>query len=193
MSITVTYKRTRGLYISFVRQFFCRTVGVYLAFQTAVTTVVCLCCALVISQLYRFFSNHEVVDTWYQLFVTLPIAMLAAPPLIKLSKHIMKFKRDYSRWMHESSSDRYVEETDAEVIIDDTGIGFVDRKGEPQRLNWEDMTFGIAMKDFYVFMGEGELLAGIPKDAVDAELGEYLMNKIRTIKGNGRIAAARGQ
>ena len=49
------------------------------------------------------------------------------------------------------------------------------------------------MKDFYVFMGEGELLAGIPKDAVDAELGEYLMNKIRTIKGNGRIAAARGQ
>ncbi len=136
---------------------------VYLVFQTAVTTVVCLCCALVISQLYRFFSNHGVVDTWHQLFVTLPIAMLAAPSLIKLSKHIMKFKRDYSRWMQELSSAGYGEETDAEVIIDDTGISFVDRKGEPQKLNWVDMIFGIAMKDFYVFMGMVSCLSAYPK------------------------------
>ena len=72
MSITVTYKRTRGLYISFVRQFFCRTVGVYLVFQTAVTTVVCLCCALVISQLYRFFSKAS-----YPNYITL---MPKSPP-----------------------------------------------------------------------------------------------------------------
>lgn len=185
----MTYKRTRELYISFARQFFCRTVCVYLVFHAAVTAVVCLCCALVIAQLYRFFSNHGVADTWYQLFVTLPIAMLAAPSLIKLSKHIMKFKRDYSRWMQELYLDGYDEETDAEVIIDDTGISFVNRKGVPQKLNWVDMTFGIAMKDFYVFMGDGELLVGIPKDAVGAELGEYLMNIIRRTKGKGRIGA----
>lgn len=189
MNTTVTYKRTKLQYISLVRQFFFRAVVKYLVIEAAVAAVVCLCCASVIFKLYRFFSNHGVVDTWYQLFVTLPIAMLAAPSLIKLFKHIMKSKRDYSRCMRESSSARYVEETDVDVKIDDMGIGFVNRNGEWQRLNWEDMTFGIAMKDFYVFRDGEEVFAVIPKDAVDAELGEYLMNIIRRTKGKGRIGA----
>ncbi len=44
------------------------------------------------------------------------------------------------------------------------------------------MTVGFATKDFYAFLSERPMLIGMPKYAIDAELGEYLKNKMKMIK-----------
>jgi hypothetical protein len=130
----------------------------------------------VIIQLYGFFSGAGVVDLWYHLFVTLPIALLAAIGLIKLVKRVIKVKYEYTR-VYESCPIHDDKEVDTEVKIDDDGIGLGKNK-----VQWDEMTVGLATKDFYAFLSARPVLIGIPKYAVDAELGEYLKNKMRVIK-----------
>lgn len=180
MSAIVIYKRTRKLYSSFVRQFFWRGVAIYLMLQTVVVAVVCWICALMILQLSRFFSANGVADIWYHLFVTLPIALLPAPGLIRLVRLVFKFKHDYTR-MYESCPYHRDEEIDAEIKIDNDGIDLGKKKEE-----WKEMTLGFATKDFYVFLTKSHAIIGIPKYAVDVKLGKYLMNKMQNIKERWR-------
>jgi hypothetical protein len=130
----------------------------------------------VIIQLYGFFSDNGVVDLWYHIFVTLPIALLAAIGLIKLVKRVIKVKHEYTR-VYESCPIEADNEIDVEVKIDDDGIGLSKNK-----VQWDEMTVGLATKDFYAFLSARPVLIGIPKYAVDAGLGEYLKNKMRVIK-----------
>ena len=67
--------------------------------------------------------------------------------------------------------------TYVEVKIDDDGIGL-----GKEKVRWDEMTLGLATKDFYAFLSARPVLVGIPKYAVDAELGEYLKNKMMVIK-----------
>ena len=129
-----------------------------------------------IIQLYGFFSGAGVVDLWYHLFVSLPIALLAAIGLIKLVKRVVKVKHEYTR-VYESCPIEADNEIDVEVKIDDDGIGL-----GKEKVRWDEMTLGLATKDFYAFLSARPVLVGIPKYAVDAELGEYLKNKMRVIK-----------
>ena len=193
MNSAVTYKLTKRLQRAHAQQLFWPGAAISLMIHAIGTVVVCWVCGTVISQLYRFFSRCGVADVWYHVFVSLPIALTSAPVLIQLVKVVMRIKRGYSKRMRESWPLGDNVEVDVEIMIDDDGIGRVKGFRELKRLKWEEMTFAREVKNFYVFGDKAEVLAGIPKDAVDAELGEYLMKKIRTIKGNGRIAAARGQ
>ena len=176
MNVTITYKRTRGLYYSFVRQFYLRSIVIYFIFLSILPVILCWGCTSVIIQLYGFFSGAGVVDLWYHLFVSLPIALLAAIGLIKLVKRVVKVKHEYTR-VYESCPIEADNEIDVEVKIDDDGIGL-----GKEKVRWDEMTLGLATKDFYAFLSARPVLIGIPKYAVDAELGEYLKNKMRVIK-----------
>lgn len=176
MNTTITYKRTRGLYHSFVRQFYLRSIVIYFIFLSILPVILCWGCTSVIIQLYGFFSGAGVVDLWYHLFVSLPIALLAAIGLIKLVKRVVKVKHEYTR-VYESCPIEADNEIDVEVKIDDDGIGL-----GKEKVRWDEMTLGLATKDFYAFLSARPILVGIPKYAVDAELGEYLKNKMRVIK-----------
>ena len=176
MNVTITYKRTRGLYYSFVRQFYLRSIVIYFIFLSILPVILCWGCTSVIIQLYGFFSGAGVVDLWYHLFVSLPIALLAAIGLIKLVKRAVKVKHEYTR-VYESCPIEADNEIDVEVKIDDDGIGL-----GKETVRWDEMTLGLATKDFYAFLSARPVLIGIPKYAVDAELGEYLKNKMRVIK-----------
>ena len=180
MNVTITYKRTRRLYRSFVRQFYLRSIVIYFIFLSILPVILCWGCTSVIIQLYGFFSGAGVVDLWYHLFVSLPIALLAVIGLIKLVKRVVKVKHEYTR-VYESCPIEADNEIDVEVKIDDDGIGRVKGFRELKRLKWEEMTFACAVKDFYVLGDEAEVFAGIPKDAVDAELDEYLKDKMKII------------
>ena len=176
MNVTITYKRTRRLYRSFVRQFYLRSIVIYFIFLSILPVILCWGCTSVIIQLYGFFSGAGVVDLWYHLFVSLPIALLAAIGLIKLVKRVVKVKHEYTR-VYESCPIEADNEIDVEVKIDDDGIGL-----GKEKVRWDEMTLGLATKDFYAFLSARHVLIGIPKYAVDAELGEYLKNKMRVIK-----------
>ena len=176
MNVTITYKRTRGLYYSFVRQFYLRSIVIYFIFLSILPVILCWGCTSVIIQLYGFFSGAGVVDLWYHLFVSLPIALLAAIGLIKLVKRVVKVKHEYTR-VYESCPIEADNEIDVEVKIDDDGIGL-----GKEKVRWDEMTLGLATKDFYAFLSARPVLIGIPKYAVDAELGEYLKNKMRVTK-----------
>ena len=176
MNVTITYKRTRRLYRSFVRQFYLRSIVIYFIFLSILPVILCWGCTSVIIQLYGFFSGAGVVDLWYHLFVSLPIALLAAIGLIKLVKRVVKVKHEYTR-VYESCPIEADNEIDVEVKIDDDGIGL-----GKEKVRWDEMTLGLATKDFYAFLSARPVLIGIPKYAVDAELGEYLKNKMRVIK-----------
>lgn len=176
MNVTITYKRTRGLYYSFVRQFYLRSIVIYFIFLSILPVILCWGCTSVIVQLYGFFSGAGVVDLWYHLFVSLPIALLAAIGLIKLVKRVVKVKHEYTR-VYESCPIEADNEIDVELKIDDDGIGL-----GKEKVRWDEMTLGLATKDFYAFLSARPVLIGIPKYAVDAELGEYLKNKMRVIK-----------
>ena len=176
MNVTITYKRTRGLYYSFVRQFYLRSIVIYFIFLSILPVILCWGCTSVIIQLYGFFSDNGVVDLWYHIFVTLPIALLAAIGLIKLVKRVVKVKHEYTR-VYESCPIEADNEIDVEVKIDDDGIGL-----GKEKVRWDEMTLGLATKDFYAFLSARPVLVGIPKYAVDAELGEYLKNKMMVIK-----------
>ena len=176
MNVTITFKWTRRLYRSFVRQFYLRSIVIYFIFLSILPVILCWGCTSVIIQLYGFFSDNGVVDLWYHIFVTLPIALLAAIGLIKLVKRVIKVKYEYTR-VYESCPIHDDKEVDTEVKIDDDGIGLGKNK-----VQWDEMTVGLATKDFYAFLSARSVLIGIPKYAVDAELGEYLKNKMRVIK-----------
>ena len=176
MNVTITYKRTRRLYRSFVRQFYLRSIVIYFIFLSILPVILCWGCTSVIIQLYGFFSGAGVVDLWYHLFVSLPIALLAAIGLIKLVKRVVKVKHEYTR-VYESCPIEADNEIDVEVKIDDDGIGL-----GKEKVRWDEMTLGLATKDFYAFLSARPVLVGIPKYAVDAELGEYLKNKMMVIK-----------
>ena len=176
MNVTITYKRTRRLYRSFVRQFYLRSIVIYFIFLSILPVILCWGCTSVIIQLYGFFSGAGVVDLWYHLFVSLPIALLAAIGLIKLVKRAVKVKHEYTR-VYESCPIEADNEIDVEVKIDDDGIGL-----GKEKVRWDEMTLGLATKDFYAFLSARPVLIGIPKYAVDAELGEYLKNKMMVIK-----------
>ena len=176
MNVTITYKRTRGLYYSFVRQFYLRSIVIYFIFLSILPVILCWGGTSVIIQLYGFFSGAGVVDLWYHLFVSLPIALLAAIGLIKLVKRVVKVKHEYTR-VYESCPIEADNEIDVEVKIDDDGIGL-----GKEKVRWDEMTLGLATKDFYAFLSARPVLVGIPKYAVDAELGEYLKNKMMVIK-----------
>ena len=176
MNVTITFKWTRRLYRSFVRQFYLRSIVIYFIFLSILPVILCWGCTSVIIQLYGFFSDNGVVDLWYHIFVTLPIALLAAIGLIKLVKRVIKVKYEYTR-VYESCPIHDDKEVDTEVKIDDDGIGLGKNK-----VQWDEMTVGLATKDFYAFLSARPVLIGIPKYAVDAELGEYLKNKMRVIK-----------
>ena len=176
MNVTITYKRTRRLYRSFVRQFYLRSIVIYFIFLSILPVILCWGCTSVIIQLYGFFSGAGVVDLWYHLFVSLPIALLAAIGLIKLVKRVVKVKHEYTR-VYESCPIEADNEIDVEVKIDDDGIGL-----GKENVRWDEMTLGLATKDFYAFQSARPVLVGIPKYAVDAELGEYLKNKMMVIK-----------
>ena len=79
--------------------------------------------------------------------------------------------------MYESCPIEADNEIDVEVKIDDDGIGLGKNK-----VQWDEMTVGLATKDFYAFLSARPVLIGIPEYAVDAGLGEYLKNKMRVIK-----------
>ena len=176
MNVTITFKWTRRLYRSFVRQFYLRSIVIYFIFLSILPVILCWGCTSVIIQLYGFFSDNGVVDLWYHIFVTLPIALLAAIGLIKLVKRAVKVKHEYTR-VYESCPIEADNEIDVEVKIDDDGIGLSKNK-----VQWDEMTVGLATKDFYAFLSARPVLIGMPKYAVDAELGEYLKNKMRVIK-----------
>ena len=176
MNVTITYKRTRRLYRSFVRQFYLRSIVIYFIFLSILPVILCWGGTSVIIQLYGFFSGAGVVDLWYHLFVSLPIALLAAIGLIKLVKRVVKVKHEYTR-VYESCPIEADNEIDVEVKIDDDGIGL-----GKEKVRWDEMTLGLATKDFYAFLSARPVLIGIPKYAVDAELGEYLKNKMMVIK-----------
>lgn len=108
--------------------------------------------------------------------MSLPIALLPAICLIKLVKQVIEIKNGYTR-VCESCPIHDDNEADIEVKIDDDGIDF--GKGKVQ---WDEMTIGLATKDFYAFLSSRPALIGIPKYAVDAKLDEYLMNKMQIIK-----------
>ena len=177
MNITMTYRWTRSLYSAFVRQFFWRGQAIYLILLAVVAAAVCLVFALVIAQLYRFFSSTGVVDAWYHILVTLPVALFPAPILVKLIKRVIKFKRDYTRLMHESCPIHDDGEIDVKVKIDCDGICL-----GKKRVLWEEMTVGFTTKDFYVFMSDSPVLIGLPKFPGDEKLAEYLVNEMRMIK-----------
>ena len=143
--------------------------------------VVCWVFAVLISQLYRFFSANGVVDMWYHIFVTLPLALLPVPGLIKLAKWVIKVKRGYTR-QYEACPINDDQEVDVELKIDDGGIG----RGE-EKVLWEEMTVGFATKDFYAFLSKRPMLIGMPKYAVDAELGGYLKNQMKMINKRRRL------
>ena len=176
MNVTITFKWTRRLYRSFVRQFYLRSIVIYFIFLSILPVILCWGCTSVIIQLYGFFSDNGVVDLWYHIFVTLPIALLAAIGLIKLVKRVVKVKHEYTR-VYESCPIEADNEIDVEVKIDDDGIGL-----GKEKVRWDEMTVGLATKDFYAFLSARPVLIGIPKYAVDAELGEYLKNKMMVIK-----------
>ena len=180
MNATITYKRTRRLYHSFVRQFYLRNMVIYFTLLSVLPAVVCWGCISTIIQLYRFFSDTGVVDIWYHLFVSLPIALLPAIGLIKLVKRGIEIKDGYTR-VYESCPIHDDNEHYIEAKIDDDGICF----GGEEKVQWDEMTVGLATKDFYAFLtslSARPVLIGIPRYAVDAELGEYLMDKIQIIK-----------
>ena len=177
MNTTVTYKRTRRQYHSFVRQFFWR-VAVTPLIVIIIFAVLCWGCISTIIQLYGFFSNAGVVDIWYHLFVSLPLALFSVRfliALIKLAKLLIKVKHSYTR-QYEACPVHDNQEVDVELKIDDDGIGF-----GKEKVQWEEMTLGFATKDFYAFLSERPMLIGMPKYAVDAELGEYLKTKMKMI------------
>lgn len=176
MNVTITFKWTRRLYRSFVRQFYLRSIVIYFIFLSILPVILCWGCTSVIIQLYGFFSGAGVVDLWYHLFVSLPIALLAAIGLIKLVKRVVKVKHEYTR-VYESCPIEADNEIDVEVKIDDDGIGL-----GKEKVRWDEMTLGLATKDFYAFLSARPVLVGMPKYAVDAELGEYLKNKMMVIK-----------
>ena len=178
MNTTVTYKRTRRQYHSFVRQFFWR-VAVTPLIVIIIFAYLCWGCISTIIQLYGFFSDAGVVDIWYHLFVSLPLALfsvLLLIGLIKLVKLLIKVKHSYTL-QYESCPVHDDQEVDVELKIDDDGIGFCKEK-----VQWEEMTLGFATKDFYAFLSERPMLIGMPKYAVGAELGEYLKNQMKMIK-----------
>ena len=181
MNSAVTYKLTKRLQRALAQQLFWPGAAISLMIHAIGTVVVCWVCGTVISQLYRFFSRCGVADVWYHVFVSLPIALTSVPVLIQLVKVVMRIKRGYSKRMHESWPLGDDVEVDVEIMIDDDGIERVKGFGELKRLKWEEMTFACAVKDFYVFGDEAEVFAGIPKDAVDAELDEYLKDKMKII------------
>lgn len=176
MNATITYKRTRRLYLSFVRQFYLRSIVIYFILLSVLPAVLCWGCAVMIFQLYGFFSDIGVVDLWYHLFVSLPIALLPVICLIKLVKQVIKIKNGYTR-VCESCPIHDDNEADIEVKIDDNGIDFGKRK-----VQWDEMTIGLSTKDYYAFLSSRPVLIGIPKFAVDKKLGEYFMKKMQMIK-----------
>ena len=181
MNSTVTYKLTKRLQSALVKQSFWRGAAIDLSIHTIGTVIVCWVCGMVILPLYRFFSRMGVVDIWYHVFVSLPIALTSAPVLIQLVKVVMRIKRGYSRRMRESWPLGDDVEVDVEMKIYDDGIERVKGFNEPKLLKWEEMTFACAVKDFYVLGDEAGVFVGIPKDAVAAELDEYLKNKMKMI------------
>ena len=177
MNTTVTYKRTRRQYHSFVRQFFWR-VAVTPLIVIIIFAFLCWGCISTIIQLYGFFSDAGVVDIWYHLFVSLPLALFSVPfliALIKLAKLVIKVKHSYTR-QYEACPVHDNQEVDVELKIDDDGIGI-----GKEKVQWEEVTLGFATKDFYAFLSERPMLIGMPKYAVDAELGEYLKTKMKMI------------
>ena len=179
----MTYKRTRRQYLSFVRQFFWR-VAVTPLIVIIIFAVLCWGCISTIIQLYGFFSNAGVVDIWYHLFVSLPLALFSVRfliALIKLTKLVIKVKHSYTR-QYEACPINDDQEVDVKLKIDDGGIGW----GE-EKVQWEEMTVGFATKDFYAFLSKRPMLIGMPKYAVDAELGEYLKNQMKMINKRRRL------
>ncbi len=175
MNSTITFTWTRRLLRSFARQFYLRSLVVYLILLAILPVVLCWGCTTVITQLHGFFSNAGVVDLWYHILVSLPIALLPAICLIKLVKLVIKAKHDYTR-MCESCPIHDDKEVDVEIRIDDDGIGL-----GKEKVRWDEMTVGLATKDFYAFQSGKPVLVGMPKYAVDAKLGEYLTGKMKTI------------
>ena len=121
MNVTITFKWTRRLYRSFVRQFYLRSIVIYFIFLSILPVILCWGCTSVIIQLYGFFSDNGVVDLWYHIFVTLPIALLAAIGLIKLVKRVIKVKYEYTR-VYESCPIHDDKEVDTEVRLMTMGL-----------------------------------------------------------------------
>ena len=189
LNTTVTYKRTRRQYHSFVRQFFWR-VAVTPLIVIIIFAVLCWGCISTIIQLYGFFSNAGVVDIWYHLFVSLPLSLFSVLfliALIKLAKLLIKVKHSYTR-QYESCPIHDDKEVDVELKIDDDGISF-----GKEKVQWEEMTLGFATKDFYAFLSERPMLIGMPKYAVDAELGEYLKNKMKMLNKRRKDRSRHGK
>ena len=190
MNTTVTYKRTRRQYHSFVRQFFWR-VAVTPLIVIIIFAFLCWGCISTIIQLYGFFSDAGVVDIWYHLFVSLPLALFSVLfliALIKLAKLlIIKVKHSYTR-QYEACPVHDNQEVDVELKIDDDGIGF-----GKEKVQWEEVTLGFATKDFYAFLSERPMLIGMPKYAVDAELGEYLKNKMKMLNKRRKDRSRHGK
>ena len=189
MNTTVTYKRTRRQYHSFVRQFFWR-VAVTPLIVIIIFAFLCWGCISTIIQLYGFFSDAGVVDIWYHLFVSLPLALFSVLfriALIKLAKLVIKVKHSYTR-QYEACPVHDNQEVDVELKIDDDGIGF-----GKEKVQWEEVTLGFATKDFYAFLSERPMLIGMPKYAVDAELGEYLKNKMKMLNKRRKDRSRHGK
>ena len=189
MNTTVTYKRTRRQYHSFVRQFFWR-VAVTPLIVIIIFAFLCWGCISTIIQLYGFFLDAGVVDIWYHLFVSLPLALFSVLfliALIKLAKLVIKVKHSYTR-QYEVCPVHDNQEVDVELKIDDDGIGF-----GKEKVQWEEVTLGFATKDFYAFLSERPMLIGMPKYAVDAELGEYLKNKMKMLNKRRKDRSRHGK
>ncbi len=189
MNTTVTYKRTRRQYHSFVRQFFWR-VAVTPLIVIIIFAFLCWGCISTIIQLYGFFSDAGVVDIWYHLFVSLPLALFSVLfliALIKLAKLVIKVKHSYTR-QYEACPVHDNLEVDVELKIDDDGIGF-----GKEKVQWEEVTLGFATKDFYAFLSERPMLIGMPRYAVDAELGEYLKNKMKMLNKRRKDRSRHGK
>ena len=136
MNTTVTYKRTRRQYHSFVRQFFWRVVVTPLI-VIIIFAFLCWGCISTIIQLYGFFSDAGVVDIWYHIFVSLPLALFSVLfliALIKLAKLVIKVKHSYTR-QYEACPVHDNQEVDVELKIDDDGIGF-----GKEKVQWEEVT-----------------------------------------------------
>ena len=187
MNALVTYKLTKRLQKDLVNLIFWRGAVICFIYQTIFAVVVCWACASVISKLYQFFSENGVVDVWYHIFVSLPMALISASVLVKLVAQATRDKRGYSMAIKESWPLREDYAIEVEIRIDDNGIGLGKGFKEPKQIEWAEMIFAFASKDFYVFMDKGRGLVGIPKYAIDAALDRYLADQMKTIKKKRRL------
>ena len=121
------------------------------------------------------------------------MALISASVLVRLVAQATRDKRGYSMAIKESWPLREDYAIEVEIRIDDNGIGLGKGFKEPKQIEWAEMIFAFASKDFYVFMDKGRGLVGIPRYAIDAALDRYLADQMRTIKKKRRLGVGKGQ